>query len=84
MRRKAQITVTQHNLLCVQTYLSLLHNEMSPHDYVVCITSHSTIANERIYTHYLEHKINEQEFNEAKSIISKVHNAYVKKGNLYG
>lgn len=83
MRRKAQITLAQHNLLCVETYLSLLKNEMSPHEYVVCITSHTTLANDRVYNYFISKKINESEFNESKSIIAKVHNAYVRKGNIY-
>lgn len=83
MKRSTQITTAEHSLLCNQTYLELLKNQMSPTDYVVCINSHSQLANDRLYQYYLVGKISLDEFNESKSIVVKIHNAYLKKGNIY-
>lgn len=83
MKKSTQITTAEHSLLCNQTYLELLKNQMSPTDYVVCINSHSQLANDRLYQYYLVGKISLDEFNESKSIVVKIHNAYLKKGNIY-
>lgn len=83
MKRSTQITTAEHSLLCNQTYLELLKNEMSPTDYVTCINSHSQLASDRLYRNYSVGKISLDEFNESKSIVTKVHTAYLKKGNVY-
>lgn len=84
MKRSIQILTAQHSLLCNESYLDLLRNEMSPLDYIKCITSHTELTNERLYRYHASNRISLDEFSEAKSIALKVHNAYLRKGNLYG
>lgn len=83
MKRSTQITTAQHSLLCNQTYIELLKNEMTLSDYVICINSHSQLTTDRLYSYYSIGKISLDEYNESKSIVTKVHNAYLKKGNVY-
>lgn len=83
MKRSTQITTAQHSLLCIESYLELLKREMSPSEYVACINTHSQLSTDRLYRGYEEKRISLSEYEEAKSIIVKVHNAYLKKGNVY-
>ena len=84
MKRSTQITTAQHSLLCNQTYLNLLKDDMTPSDYVICINSHTELTNDRLYRYYSCGKISLDEFNESKSIVTRVHTSYLKKGNIYG
>lgn len=83
MKRKTQILLAQHSLLCNESYLDLLRDDMNSIDYIKCITSHTSLTTDRLYKYYLETKIKLDEFNEAKGIALKLHNAYMKKGNVY-
>ena len=83
MKRSTQITTAQHSLLCNQTYLELLKDEMIPSDYVICINSHTELTTDRLYRYFSSGKISLDEFNEAKSIVIRVHTSYLKKGNVY-
>ena len=83
MKRSTQITTAQHSLFCNQTYLELLKLETTPSDYIVCINSHTELAIDRLYRSLMANKISYDEYNESKSIVTKVHNAYLKKGNVY-
>lgn len=83
MKRSTQITTAEHSLLCNQAYLELLKNQMSQSDYIVTINTNSELASDRLYRYYLSSKISIDEFNEAKSIVVRVHSSYLKKGNVY-
>ena len=83
MKRSTQITTAQHSLLCNQTYLDLLRNEVTTSDYIICINSHTQLTIDRLYRYYCGGKISLDEYNESKSITNKVHNAYLRKGNVY-
>lgn len=83
MKRTTQITTAEHSLLCNQAYLELLKNQMSQSDYVLTINTNSQLANDRLYRYYESKGIALDEFNEAKSIITRVHTSYLKKGNIY-
>ena len=83
MKRATQITIAQHSLLCNETYIELLKQEMTPSDYIICINSHTELTIDRLYRSLLEHKISENEYTESKSIVTRVHAAYLKKGNVY-
>ena len=83
MRRITQIVTAEHSLLCNESYLELLKHEMSQSDYIICVNSHTELATDRVYRYYESSKISIEEYGEAKSIIIKVHNACLKKGNLY-
>ena len=84
MKRQTQITTAQHSLLCNQAYLELLKNEMTQSDYVLTINTNSQLANDRLYRFYEFNRIGLDEFVEAKSIITRVHTSYLKKGTIYG
>ena len=83
MKRKTQILLAQHSLLCNESYLDLLKCDMNESDYIRCITSHTSLTTDRLYKYYLESKIPLEEYSESKSIALKLHNAYMKKVNVY-
>ena len=83
MKRTTQITTAEHSLLCNKAYLELLKNQMSQSDYVLTINSNSQLANDRLYSYYNSKLITLDEFTESKSIITRVHTSYLKKGNIY-
>lgn len=56
---------------------------MSQSDYILTINTNSELANDRLYRYFLSSKISIDEFNEAKSIVVRVHSSYLKKGNVY-
>lgn len=84
MKRITQILTAEHSLLCNQSYLELLKREMTQSDYVLVISTHSQLANDRLYRYHESNRISLDEFTEAKSIITRVHTSYLKKGNIYG
>lgn len=84
MKRSTQITTAEHSLLCNQAYLELLKDRMTQSDYVVTINTNSQLATDRLYRYHESNKIGLDEFSEAKSIITRVHTSYLKKGNIYG
>ena len=84
MKRTTQITNAEHSLICNQAYLELLKNKMTQSDYIVTINTTSNLASDRLYRSYEANQICLDEFNEAKSIITRVHTSYLKKGNIYG
>lgn len=83
MKKSTQITTAEHSLFCNQTYLDLLKNQVTTSDYIICINSHTQLAIDRLYAYYCSGKITLDEYNESKSITNKVHNAYLRKGNVY-
>lgn len=83
MKRATQITTAEHSLLCNQSYLDLLRNNVTQSDYILCINSHTQLALDRLYNYYVSGKIVIDEYNESKSITTKIHNAYLRKGNVY-
>lgn len=83
MKRSTQITTAEHSLLCNQAYLELLKERMTQSDYVITINTNSQLANDRLYRYHESNRIGLEEFAEAKSIISRVHTSYLKKGNVY-
>lgn len=83
MKRSTQITTAEHSLLCNQSYLELLKNQMTPSEYILTINSHSQLASDRLYRFHESKKISLEEFTEAKSIVTRVHTSYLKKGNVY-
>ena len=84
MKRSTQITTAEHSLLCNQAYLELLKDRMTQSDYVLTINTNSQLATDRLYRYHESNKIGLDEFSEAKSIITRVHTSYLKKGNIYG
>lgn len=84
MKRKTQITTAEHSLLCNQAYLELLKDRMTQSEYVVTINSNSQLATDRLYRYHESNHIGLEEFSEAKSIITRVHTSYLKKGTIYG
>ena len=83
MKRRTQITIAEHSLLCNQAYIELLKNKITQSDYVLTLNSNSQLANDRLYRYYEENSIGIDEFTESKSIITRVHASYLKKGNIY-
>lgn len=83
MKRSTQITTATHSLFCNQSYIELLKSEVSSSDYIACINSHTELTNDRLYRSFMANKISYDEFNESKSIVTKVHNAYLRKGTIY-
>lgn len=83
MKRVTKITTAEHSLLCNQSYLDLLRSDVSQSDYVLCINSHTQLALDRLYLYYSYGMIVIDEYNESKSIINKIHTAYLRKGNVY-
>lgn len=84
MKRITQITTAEHSLLCNQAYLKLLRREMTQSDYVLCINTNTQLASDRLYRYHESNRIGLEDFSEAKSIITRVHTSYLKKGNIYG
>ena len=85
MKRATQLIMAEHSLLCNQSYLDLLRYDVNANEYVTCINTHTELASERLYRKFELKQIPLMEFNEAKSIIIRIHSAYLKKGNInYG
>lgn len=84
MKRSTQITTAEHSLLCNQAYLELLKDRMTQSEYILTINTNSQLATDRLYRYHESNRIGLDEFSEAKSIITRVHTSYLKKGNIYG
>ena len=75
MGRKTLITVTEHAMLCITSYLDWLKGNMSDSDYVITINSHTDLAIDRLYR---QNNPSTDEYMKAKSQVTLTHSKYLK------
>ena len=83
MKRSTMITTAEHSLLCNESYLEYLKKRITQSDYIIVINSHTQLATDRLYNSLERRSILLEEYNEAKAIVTRVHNSYLKKGAIH-